>query len=139
MQAEYLVDLEDPAVAVRRSDGMSDIKRSVNLVGAGAVSGGAVGCAQACGRDGRALKRALRMKRFRPDRSRGLLVGRSDGVQCFPSSSSRRAKAHASMPMAQRTKADYAALLELHRDLRCRRFVGARAIYDDVAIAREVG
>src|SRR5574337_1461193 len=40
MQTEYLVELEDAVVAVRRPDGKVKIKQSVNLVGAGAMSGG---------------------------------------------------------------------------------------------------
>jgi uncharacterized membrane protein len=40
LQREYLVDLEDAVVAVRRPDGKVQLKQSVNLVGAGAASGG---------------------------------------------------------------------------------------------------
>jgi len=40
MQTEYLVDLEDAVVAVRRPDGKVQIKQSVNLTGAAALSGG---------------------------------------------------------------------------------------------------
>jgi uncharacterized membrane protein len=40
LQQEYLVDLEDAVVAVRRPDGEVQLKQSVNLVGAGAASGG---------------------------------------------------------------------------------------------------
>lgn len=40
LQQEYLVDLEDAVVAVRRPDGEVHLKQSVSLVGAGAASGG---------------------------------------------------------------------------------------------------
>jgi len=43
LQTEYLVDLEDAVVAVRRPDGTVRIKQSVNLAGAGAASGGLSG------------------------------------------------------------------------------------------------
>lgn len=40
LQKEYLVDLEDAVVAIRDADGKVRIKQSVNLVGAGAATGG---------------------------------------------------------------------------------------------------
>ena len=40
LQKEYLIDLEDAVVAVRGADGEVQLKQSVNLVGAGAASGG---------------------------------------------------------------------------------------------------
>lgn len=40
MQTEYLVDLEDAVVAVRRPDGKVQLKQAINMVGAGAASGG---------------------------------------------------------------------------------------------------
>lgn len=40
LQKEHLVDLEDAVVAVRDSEGKVRLKQSVNLVGAGAASGG---------------------------------------------------------------------------------------------------
>ena len=40
LQREYLIDLEDAVVAVRGTDGEVQLKQSVNLVGAGAASGG---------------------------------------------------------------------------------------------------
>ncbi len=40
LQREYLIDLEDAVVAVRRADGKIQLKQSVNLVGASAASGG---------------------------------------------------------------------------------------------------
>lgn len=40
MQREYLIDLEDAVVAVRRPDGKVHLKQSVNLAGWGAASGG---------------------------------------------------------------------------------------------------
>jgi uncharacterized membrane protein len=40
LQQEYLVDLEDAVIAVRRPDGEVHLKQSVSLVGAGAASGG---------------------------------------------------------------------------------------------------
>ncbi len=43
LQREYLVDLEDAVVAIRQPDGKVNLKQSVNLVGAGAASGGVSG------------------------------------------------------------------------------------------------
>jgi uncharacterized membrane protein len=40
LQREYLIDLEDAVVAIRGSDGKPQLKQSVDLVGAGAASGG---------------------------------------------------------------------------------------------------
>ena len=40
LQREYLIDLEDAVVAVRTPAGEVQLKQSVNLVGAGAASGG---------------------------------------------------------------------------------------------------
>lgn len=40
LQREYLIDLEDAVVAVRRPDGSIQLKQSVNLVGMTAASGG---------------------------------------------------------------------------------------------------
>ncbi len=40
LQREYLIDLEDAVVAVRRPDGKVQLKQSVNLVGTTAASGG---------------------------------------------------------------------------------------------------
>ena len=40
LQREYLIDLEDAVVAVRRPDGSVQLKQSVNLVGMTAASGG---------------------------------------------------------------------------------------------------
>jgi uncharacterized membrane protein len=40
LQREYLIDLEDAVVAVRRPDGKIQLKQSVNLVGMSAASGG---------------------------------------------------------------------------------------------------
>ncbi len=40
LQREYLIDLEDAVVAVRKPDGEVQLKQSVNLVGLGAASGG---------------------------------------------------------------------------------------------------
>ncbi|NML15703.1 DUF1269 domain-containing protein [Azohydromonas caseinilytica] len=40
LQQEYLIDLEDAVVVVRRPDGEIKLKQSVNLVGMGAASGG---------------------------------------------------------------------------------------------------
>jgi len=40
MQKEYLIDLEDAVIAIRGSDGKLQLKQSVDLVGAGAASGG---------------------------------------------------------------------------------------------------
>ena len=39
LQREYLIDLEDAVVAIRRPDGKVSLKQSVNLVGLGAASG----------------------------------------------------------------------------------------------------
>jgi len=43
LQREYLIDLADAVVAVRQPDGKVQLKQSVNLVGAGAASGGLSG------------------------------------------------------------------------------------------------
>jgi uncharacterized membrane protein len=43
MQREYLVDLEDAVVVVRDPNGKIHLKQSLNLVGAGAASGGLSG------------------------------------------------------------------------------------------------
>ncbi|MCD2324415.1 DUF1269 domain-containing protein [Sphingomonas sp. IC-56] len=43
LQKEYLIDLEDAVVAIRQPDGKVNLKQSVNLVGAGAASGGVSG------------------------------------------------------------------------------------------------
>ncbi|HVW93949.1 MAG TPA: DUF1269 domain-containing protein [Devosia sp.] len=43
LQREYLVDLEDAVVAIRDPDGKVRLKQSMNLVGAGAASGGLSG------------------------------------------------------------------------------------------------
>jgi hypothetical protein len=43
LQREYLIDLEDAVVAVRRPDGKVQLKQSVNLVGMSAASGGLFG------------------------------------------------------------------------------------------------
>lgn len=43
LQKEYLIDLEDAVVAIRDQDGKVRLKQSVNLVGAGAASGGLYG------------------------------------------------------------------------------------------------
>lgn len=43
LQREYLIDLGDAVVAVREQDGKVRLKQSVNLVGAGAASGGLSG------------------------------------------------------------------------------------------------
>ncbi|CAO4133686.1 DUF1269 domain-containing protein [Methylorubrum extorquens] len=40
LQTEYLIDLEDAVVAIRSPDGKLRLKQSVDLVGAGAASGG---------------------------------------------------------------------------------------------------
>jgi uncharacterized membrane protein len=40
LQREYLIDLEDAVVAVRRPDGKVQLKQSVNLMGMSAASGG---------------------------------------------------------------------------------------------------
>jgi uncharacterized membrane protein len=40
LQREYLIDLEDAVVAVRRPDGKVQLKQSVNLMGISAASGG---------------------------------------------------------------------------------------------------
>jgi uncharacterized membrane protein len=40
LQREYLIDLEDAVVAIRGQDGKRRLKQSVDLVGAGAASGG---------------------------------------------------------------------------------------------------
>jgi uncharacterized membrane protein len=40
LQREYLIDLEDAVVAIRGPDGKLQLKQSVDLVGAGAASGG---------------------------------------------------------------------------------------------------
>ena len=40
MQKEYLIDLEDAVVAIRTPDGKVRLKQTVDLVGAGAASGG---------------------------------------------------------------------------------------------------
>lgn len=40
LQREYLIDLEDAVVAIRDQDGKLRLKQSVDLVGAGAASGG---------------------------------------------------------------------------------------------------
>lgn len=39
LQREYLIDLEDAVVAVRRPDGKVHLEQSINLVGAGTASG----------------------------------------------------------------------------------------------------
>lgn len=43
LQREYLIDLADAVVAVRNQDGKVRLKQSVNLIGAGAASGGLSG------------------------------------------------------------------------------------------------
>lgn len=43
LQKEYLVDLADAVVAIRQPDGKINLKQSVNLIGAGAASGGLSG------------------------------------------------------------------------------------------------
>lgn len=43
LQTEYLVDLDDAVVVIRQPDGKINLKQSVNLVGAGAASGGLSG------------------------------------------------------------------------------------------------
>ena len=45
MQQEYLVDLEDAVIAVRKEDGKIKLLQLHNLTGAGAVSGGFWGLA----------------------------------------------------------------------------------------------
>jgi uncharacterized membrane protein len=40
LQREYLIDLEDAVLAIRRSDGKTRLKQSVNLTGVSAASGG---------------------------------------------------------------------------------------------------
>src|ERR1700736_1114315 len=40
LQREYLIDLEDAVIAVRRPDGKVQLKQSVNVVGMGATQGG---------------------------------------------------------------------------------------------------
>ena len=39
LEKDYLIDLDDAVVATRREDGKVKLKQSVNLVGAGAISG----------------------------------------------------------------------------------------------------
>lgn len=43
LQREYLVDLEDAVVVIRQPDGKINLKQSINLIGAGAASGGLSG------------------------------------------------------------------------------------------------
>lgn len=43
MQTEYLLELEDAVVVVRPPQGKLELKQSINLAGAGAVSGGLYG------------------------------------------------------------------------------------------------
>jgi uncharacterized membrane protein len=43
LQREYLIDLEDSVVAIRQPNGKVNLKQSVNMVGAGAASGGISG------------------------------------------------------------------------------------------------
>jgi uncharacterized membrane protein len=43
LQKEYLIDLEDAVVAIRQADGNVQLKQSVNMVGAGAATGGLSG------------------------------------------------------------------------------------------------
>lgn len=43
LQKEYLIDLEDAVVAIRQPDGRVNLKQSMNLVGAGAATGGLSG------------------------------------------------------------------------------------------------
>lgn len=43
LEREYLIDLEDAVVAIRQPDGKVQLKQSINLVGAGAASGGMSG------------------------------------------------------------------------------------------------
>lgn len=45
LQKEYLIDLEDAVIAIRPPDGEVKLKQSVNMVGAGAASGGLTGAA----------------------------------------------------------------------------------------------
>ncbi len=40
---EYLIDLEDAVVAIRRPDDKVNLKQSINMVGLGAASGGLSG------------------------------------------------------------------------------------------------
>jgi uncharacterized membrane protein len=44
MQKEYLVDLEDAAIAVRKENGKIKLRQLYSLTGAGAVSGGFWAC-----------------------------------------------------------------------------------------------
>jgi uncharacterized membrane protein len=43
LQKEYLIDLEDAVIAVRKPDGKVDLKQSTNMVGVQAASGGLYG------------------------------------------------------------------------------------------------
>lgn len=43
LQKEYLIDLADAVVVIRQPDGKINLKQSLNLVGAGAASGGLSG------------------------------------------------------------------------------------------------
>lgn len=43
LQKEYLIDLADAVVVIRQPDGKINLKQSINLVGAGAASGGLSG------------------------------------------------------------------------------------------------
>lgn len=43
LQREYLADLADAVVVVRRPDGGVDLKQSVDMIGAGATRGGLSG------------------------------------------------------------------------------------------------
>lgn len=43
LQKEYLIDLADAVVVIRQPDGKVNLKQSVNLIGAGAASGGLSG------------------------------------------------------------------------------------------------
>lgn len=43
LQREYLIDVEDAVVAIRHPDGKVNLKQSLNLVAAGATSGGLSG------------------------------------------------------------------------------------------------
>lgn len=43
LQKEYLIDLADSVVVIRQPDGKVNLKQSVNLIGAGAASGGLSG------------------------------------------------------------------------------------------------
>ena len=40
MQKEFLIDLADAVVAIRQPDGKVNLKQSINLMAAGAASGG---------------------------------------------------------------------------------------------------